>query len=117
MSKNHKQTLKEANAAIVAGDFEGFLERCTEDTEWIFIGDETLSGKTAVREWMRKAYKSLPRFNVTQLIAEGNIVVAIGQITVRDEDGNDTDSAYCDVWEFRDDKMARLRAYVVAKRA
>jgi hypothetical protein len=31
MSESHKATLKKANAAIVQGDFEGFLHFCTED--------------------------------------------------------------------------------------
>ena len=56
----NKLILEQANAAIAAGDFEGFLSFCTEDTTWTFVGDRTLAGKAAVREWMAAAYKEPP---------------------------------------------------------
>jgi hypothetical protein len=47
MSETHKAILEKANAAIVKGDFEGFLVFCTEDTKWTFVGEKTISGKAA----------------------------------------------------------------------
>jgi ketosteroid isomerase-like protein len=43
MSEKNKATLMKGNAAIAAGDHEGFLVHCTEDTKWVFVGDQTLS--------------------------------------------------------------------------
>jgi uncharacterized protein len=113
MSQAHKAILEKANAAIVEGDFEGFLKFCTEDTEWTFVGDRTLKGKEAVRQWMATTYKEPPVFKVRHLIAEGDFVTAVGEITLKDDDGKAGTHAYCDVWRFRDGRMAQLQAFVV----
>ncbi|MES2605710.1 MAG: nuclear transport factor 2 family protein [Pseudomonadota bacterium] len=112
-SEANKTTLQQANAAIARGDHEGFLSHCTDDTEWNFIGDQILKGKQAVRQWMTKTYLEPPKFMVTNMIAEGDFVAAYGEITVKDAQGAETHSSYCDVWRFRDGKMVELRAYVV----
>ncbi len=113
MSEVHKEILARANAAILEGDFEGFLAHCTEDTQWMFLGDRTIRGKENVRQWMVTTYKEPPKFKVHQMIAEGDTVAALGEITLKDEQGNAIRNAYCDVWRFRDGQMAELHAYVV----
>src|SRR5438067_2805621 len=114
MSKTHKEILIMANEAIARGDFEGFLLHCTDDTVWNFLGDKTLRGKEAVRRWMAETYKEPPKFKVRQLIAEGAYLVALGEITLKDENGEDTDYSYCDVWRFENGRMAELNAFVIA---
>lgn len=113
MANKNKETLEKANAAILRGDNEGFLEFCTEDTEWNFVGDRTIQGKQAVREWMKTAYKNPPRFKVDNLIATDDFVVALGVIAVASEDGTEVWHKYCDVWRFREGKMAELKAFVI----
>lgn len=113
MSKSNKEILMTANAAISKGDYEGFLALCTEDTVWAFEGERTLTGKAAVRQWMASAYQEPPKFEVQRMIAEDDSVAAIGEITLKDETGNAVRHAYCDVWRFREGKMAELRAFVV----
>ena len=109
----NKEILKRANAAIAKGDNEGFLSLCTEDTKWNFLGDQILEGKQAVREWMKTAYQQPPDFMVENLIEEGDFVTAVGKIRMKDEDGNTTLYSYCDVWTFRNGKMAELKAFVI----
>lgn len=113
MSESHKVILEKANAAIVDGDFEGFLKFCTADMRWTFVGDRTITGKEAVRQWMAAAYKEPPKFKVQHMIAEGDFVSALGEITLKDDDGESTRYAYCDVWRFRDGRMAELHAFVI----
>lgn len=115
MSEIHKKILEQANAAITRGDFEGFLAHCTDDTKWTFVGDRTLEGKDAVREWMKSTYRQPPKFQLHQMVSEDGFLAAIGEITLKDEAGKPTQNSYCDVWRFRGDKLAGLRAYVVAK--
>ena len=112
MPKSYKEILEQANAAIAQGDFEGFLAHCTEDTEWTFEGERTLRGKEAVRQWMKATYREPPRFRVDRMIAEGDTVVALGEITLEDDAGKATRYVYCDVWRFRGGRMAELRAFV-----
>jgi ketosteroid isomerase-like protein len=113
MSESNKRILEKANDAITQGDYEGFLSFCSNDTEWEFVGDKTLRGKEAVRQWMAVTYKEPPKFRVRNLIEDGDFVVAIGNITMKEENGRDADYSYCDVWKFHDGKMAQLRAFVV----
>ncbi len=111
--ENNKAVLEKANAAITKGDYEGFLSFCTEDTEWTFVGDQTLQGKQAVRQYMATTYREPPKFLVENLIAGEEFVTALGQISLPDEDGKTVDYSYCDVWRFRDGKMAALKAFVI----
>lgn len=99
--------------AVTAGDNEGFLSFCTDDVKWTFLGDKTLKGKDAVRQYMKTTYIEPPNFVVEHLIAEGDFVSAVGKISLKDKGGKPTDYAYCDVWKFRDGKMAELTAFVI----
>jgi ketosteroid isomerase-like protein len=113
MSSDHKAILAKANAAIAKGDYEGFLSCCTDDAEWTFVGDKTLRGKEAVRAYMKAQYVEPPVFKVQNLIAEGEYVMAIGKISMKDESGKMSHYACCDAWRFREGKMAELKAFVI----
>ena len=113
MDRNNRTILEKANAAITVGDYEGFLYCCTDDTEWVFVGDQTLSGKEAVREYMAKEYIEPPKFRVENTIAEGNFVTAIGKISLKKAGGKTVEYSYCDVWQFRDGRMDKLKAFVI----
>lgn len=113
MVEKNKETLLQANAAVSEGDYEGFLSYCSEDTKWIFVGDQTLDGKEAVRQYMKKAYVEPPKFKVERLIGEGDYVTAIGEISLKNEAGNTDHFTYCDVWRFEDGQLAELKAFVV----
>lgn len=115
MTEDNKATLMRANAAMAAGDTEGFLSYCTEDVEWTFVGERTLRGKKSIREYLAQTYGEPPKFDVSDLIAEGEFVTALGQITITAPDGKSTSYWYCDVWRFRGGRMAALRAFVVEK--
>lgn len=110
---SNKAILQKANAAVTAGDNEAFLSHCTDDLVWSTVGGDTLHGKEAVRQWMKQAYTRPPEFNVHTLLEDGDYVVALGDITAEGPSGKPVPHAYCDVWRFRDGKMAELRAFVI----
>jgi ketosteroid isomerase-like protein len=113
MSENNKAILEAANAAIAQGNYEGFLSFCADDTQWTFVGDKTLNGKEAVRQWMVTEYVEPPLNIVANLIAEGDFVTAVGDLTIKDADGKAAHYSYYDVWRFRGGKMVELRAFVI----
>lgn len=113
MPQKNKAILEKGNAAITEGNNEDFLAFCADDTEWTFMGDKILKGKEAVRQWMADTYKEPPTFKVTNLIEEGDFLAAVGQITMKDEDGKEADYSYCDVWRFREGKIVELKAFVI----
>lgn len=113
MNQPNKAILEEANTYISKGEYEQFLSYCTEDTEWIFVGEQILRGKDAVRTYMANTYVEPPKFNVQQSIAEGDFVTVIGKISLKDQEGKSMEYDYCDVWTFRDGKLAGVKAFVI----
>jgi uncharacterized protein (TIGR02246 family) len=113
MSKNNKTILEKANAAFAKGDFEGFLSFCTEDTKWTYVGDRILEGKEAVRRYIAETYTEPSKFTVENIVAEDDFVTLLGDIMLKDEDGMKAQYSVCDVWRFRDGKMAELKAFVI----
>jgi ketosteroid isomerase-like protein len=113
MHTNNKQTLIDANQAVTRGDNEGFLAHCTEDVIWEFVGDRTITGKDAVRAYMHQVYIEPPLFDVEHIIAEGDLVTAMGTISMKNSSGQLIKYAYCDVWRFSSGKMAALKAFVI----
>jgi ketosteroid isomerase-like protein len=113
MSEKNKAILEEANAHVARGNYEGFLAFCDDDTEWTFVGDRTLKGKEAVRQYMAATYTEPPKFTVANSIAEGEYLTVLGDITIKDEDGLAVHHSYCDVWRFRGGKIFELKAFVI----
>ena len=113
MSNDNKLILQQANEAITNGDYERFLSFCTEDTTWEFVGQETLKGKEAVRQYMAKAYIEPPIFKVDKFISEGDNLTAVGKISMKNDNGDFENYYYCDVWKLRDGKLAELTAFVI----
>jgi uncharacterized protein len=113
MNRNNKDVLLAANAQVSQGNNEGFLEWCTDDVVWTMVGDRTIRGKAALREWMAAEYREPPTFDVSELVSEGDLLVAIGNITLKNDEGTPRHYAYSDVWRLRDGLLAELKAYVV----
>nr|WP_229487323.1 nuclear transport factor 2 family protein [Pseudoduganella lutea] len=66
-----------------------------------------------MRALMAKEYVQPPTFTMRELVAEGDYVVALGDIESRDDAGKPVRNAYSDVWRLRDGKLAELRAFVI----
>ena len=69
-----------------------------------------------VRKWMAENYREPPNFKVSHLISEGDWLTALGEITSKDDEGNEVRYAYCDVWRVREGRLASLQAFVVAEK-
>ncbi|MCH5719087.1 nuclear transport factor 2 family protein [Niabella hibiscisoli] len=110
---DNKEILLRANAEIDKGNYEGFLEYCTDDTRWIFVGEQTLQGKAAVLKYMKDAYLQPPRVTVENFVVEGDYLIVYGTIALLNEAQNWVDYGYCDAWRLEDGKLAELKAYVV----
>jgi ketosteroid isomerase-like protein len=78
------------------------------------VGDTTVHGKDAIRQWMASmGPMEPPKFTVHHVIAEGDFVVAYGDMTMQDKDGAVVPYAYCDIYHFRGDTIVELRAFVL----
>lgn len=107
--------LHTANECVKKGDYEGFLNYCTQATKWIFVGERVLEGKNQVREYMTEFYLKPPVFNVEKTIEDGDFVTVLGEISLKDTNGVYHHYDYCDVWRFENGKIAALKAFVIEK--
>ena len=62
---------------------------------------------------LRQAAQDLALPDVDRLVAEGDTVVAIGSGRAALADGGEHHFAFCDVFTFRSDLIARVESFVV----
>ena len=117
MSAKNREIVDRVNAAFRDSSIEGFLSCCTDDVEWTIVGEKTVKGKEAIRTWMGAGPKEPPQFSVARVICDGDGAVAYGDMTMNEGEEKDVPYAYCDVYRFRDDKVAELRSYVIKTKA
>lgn len=110
---SNTEILQTANKAIANGDYEGFLTFCSDDTKWIFIGDQILDGKEAVRKYMKETYLEPLKFTEDNILEDGDFVSVMGKLSLKDMNGSYTHFDYCDNWQFNNGKIVGLKAYVV----
>jgi ketosteroid isomerase-like protein len=58
-----------------------------------------------------------PSFTVTNLISDGDFVIAYGDMKMKEKDGKTAPYAYCDIYRFRGDKIIEMRSFVVKTEA
>ena len=112
MLNEHKIVVEKINAACVEGDTEAFLSYFSDDVTWEIIGDENLVGKEAIRQFMRPMATDLPKFTVDTIIAEGDYAVCHGHMQMKGDDGLPHPNAYCDIYQFNNDKVSRMTTFV-----
>jgi uncharacterized protein len=118
MAVHNKAIVEKINAAFAEGNVEGFLAFCADDVAWTMVGDKTVQGKDAIRQWIASmGPMEPPQFTVNNVIAEGDFVTAYGDMTMKDKDGAVVPYAYCDIYHFRGDKIIELSAFVIQTEA
>jgi uncharacterized protein len=117
MSAKNKEIVEKINAAFAENNMEGFLSFCADDVVWTIVGEKTVKGKDATRQWMASMDVGPPKFTVDNVIAEGDFVTAYGDMTMKDKDGKEASYSYCDIYRFRGDKIVELKSFVVKTEA
>lgn len=112
MSEKNKAIIEKVNAAFGRGDVEAFLAHCHDDFMWTMVGEQPLRGKDAIRKFMAAGPKEPPKFTVNTVVADGDFVIAQGDMTMTDA-GATNAYAFCDMWRFDGDKIAELKAFVI----
>lgn len=113
MSMRNKEIIEKVDAAFATGDMEGFLSFCADDMEWTMVGDQTVKGTDAIRQWLAAMDMEPPKVTATHLIAEGDSVVAHGHMTMQDKDGKTAPYAYCDIYRFRNAQIVAMTSFVM----
>lgn len=116
MNMKNTSILVNANEHVRKGEYEAYLSYLTEDTKWVFVGERTLLGKEAVRQYIKEFYLAPPVFDMEKAIEEGDFVTATGNIALKNVNGEYDHYIYCDIWRFNNGKIAELKAFVIEKK-
>ena len=81
------------------------------------VGDKSVKGKDAIRQLMAPMDTEPPKFAAKNVIAEGDYVMAHGEMTMKDKEGKTTPYAYCDIYRFHVGKIIELRSFVIKTEA
>jgi ketosteroid isomerase-like protein len=85
----------------------------TDDVRWDVPGAFHVQGRAAFDEHIIDPYSDgPPDITITRLTEEHDVVVAEGTVRAKRTDGSVLHLEYCDVFEMRDHKIARLISYL-----
>jgi uncharacterized protein len=108
--QDNKEIIQRGYAAFAAGDVESVMNLFDDDIEWVQPGASaisgTLHGKAEVMEHLGRLAEKDMTVKLNQLIAEGDTVVAITEVTAGGETGEDAD-----VFTVRDGKTVSVRVH------
>jgi ketosteroid isomerase-like protein len=114
MAADRKAIVQKINQGFAENDLEKVLSFCTDDLTWTMVGDTTVRGKDSIREWMASMDPQTPTITVQQTVAEGDSVVARGDMLMPEKKGGPAiPYTFCDVYRFAGDKVAELTAFVI----
>src|SRR5687767_9057902 len=109
------------NQQVVDSYIDGFrrtdhaqiLACLTDDVVWDIPGAFFVSGKPAFdQEIENDAFVGHPDIGVTRVLEENDVVVAEGSVRARTPDGSILRLRFCDVFDMRGGKLARLPSYL-----
>jgi len=108
--QDNKEVIQRGYEAFASGDMDTVMSLFDDDCEWVQPGQSAVSGtfhgKTELMEQFgRLAAKGLT-VKLERLIAEGDTVVALTEVTAGGETGHDAD-----VFTMRDGKTAHVQVH------
>lgn len=100
-----------ANKALSQGNYEQFIEYCSEDIKWQNVGKKTFNGKAELLVYISSAYNGLT-FTTENFIEKKDFVVELGHIKF-ENNGESKESSYCDVWNFKNGLINQVTSFVI----
>ena len=104
------ELVKKGYEAFSAGDVEAVMSLFDDNIEWVQPGDSAISGtyhgKAELGEHLSRLAAKSPTVKLNRLLADGDTVVALTEVTVGDETGQDAD-----VFTLRDGKTVRVQVH------
>ena len=108
--KENKELIKKGYAAFSSGDVETVMDLFDDDIEWVQPGKSLISGtyrgKAEVMELFGELAEKRLTVKVNGLVAEGDTVVALTEVSVGGETGQNAD-----VFTVRDGKTVRAQVH------
>jgi uncharacterized protein len=111
---SNKQTVMRYMDGFRATDRDLILSCLTDDVSWSIPGMFDVKGKAEfAKHIVDEGFSGKPLITLARLVEENDVVIAEGTVKAPREDGDVLDLAFCDVFEMRESKIARLVSYLV----
>lgn len=113
-SKDKLRALTEKiNDAWINNDLDFLLTQFTDDVRWKMSGQPPIQGKEA----FLGSFEGMPpmtteSFEKEKILVDGSTTVCTGTMTMKSEDGELSTFAFCDIYEFRGDKVYEITSYM-----
>jgi len=108
--QDNKEAIKRGYEAFSSGDLDTVMSQFDDDIEWVEPGDSSVSGtfhgKAELMEHLGRLAEKGLTVKLNRLIAEGDTVVAITEVSAGGETGEDAD-----VFTLRDGKTIRAEIH------
>lgn len=104
------QVVKKGYEAFAAGDFDTVMTLFDDDIEWVQPGNSAISGtyhgKGELSQFLARLAEKPTTATPRRFLADGDMVVAVTDVTVGDERGQDAD-----VFTLRNGKTVRVEVH------
>lgn len=95
-------------------DRPAILACLTDDVEWLIPGVFHMRGKAEFDSQIENdAFVGPPAITVSRHMEQGDVVVTEGSVRAQRRDGGTMDMVFCDVFELRDGRIAKLTSYLM----
>jgi len=120
MSQENLEIVKRALDAFSSGDADAFADLTTPDVEWktglgAIEGGEIFHGRSGVEKYFKRLSSAWDefRFIPDEFRDRDDVVLVLGRLEGRGRGGGvPVDSPVGAVWDLREGKICRLRAYL-----
>ncbi|MGE3856805.1 MAG: nuclear transport factor 2 family protein [Dehalococcoidia bacterium] len=110
---DHKRVVRAYMDAYARFDRATIGALLTDDVRWDVPGAFHIQGRDAFDAHIVDPYSDgPPQITITRLTEEDGVVIAEGRVRAARTDGSVVRLEYCDVFEMRDGKIARLISYL-----
>ncbi len=110
---SNKDTVEFYMESFRQSDHEKILSCLTDDVVWNIHGHTSLQGKEQFdAEIENDAFEGKPEITLLRMIEEKDVVVAEGIVIAKPKNNDPVNLAFCDVFEFREGKIAKLTSYL-----
>jgi ketosteroid isomerase-like protein len=109
-AEQNKDIIRRGYEAFSAGDIETVMSLFDDNVEWVQPGRSALSGtyhgKGELGAYLAKLAEKPLQVRLERMVAEGDVVVALTDMSIGDENGHDAD-----VFTLRDGKTMRVEVH------
>ena len=95
-------------------DHARVLACLTDDVEWVMPGMFQARGRKEFEDHIvGEGFQPNPDIVITRIIESGDVIVAEGRVRTERTDGAVVNLMFCDVFEMRDGRIAKLTSYLM----